>query len=70
MEMNQAVTEDTCVALEHTDEELIKRLCTVHEDEGLTWYDISNAKVSLAVKYLRLRGKLVTHPSGILVRFR
>lgn len=69
MNMAQTITRETCEELEDADKALIKRLCTVHEDEGLTWYDVATVKVSLSVKYLRLRGKLVMHPSGQMVRF-
>ena len=68
--MTQGITRESCEALEQTDIDLIKRLCPVHEEEGLTWYDISTSKVGLSVKYLRMRGKLIIHPCGVLVRFK
>lgn len=51
---------------------IIETTATPVEVEGVKWWDISEAGAVIydAIRYLRVVGKLITHPSNILVRFK
>ena len=49
---------------------LIKKVCVETDLEGVVWWDTTGQGLEYEVKYLRLRGLIVVHPSHVLVRFK